>query len=721
MRSLTVWVALFVILVSVSYESVVTVFSTRSKMAVNDLRWGIVFALLILAATAFFWLRRGRLLIVISALATILLLGLTALRAGTAPALVVLAWIVLLSLTLGHATLTWVAPAVQPGGTDGLLLGVGIGLGELAFLVMGLGLLHAYYPWVMWTFLALLTLLGAPWFIRRLLPDLRRLAAHAREAWRSADLRLPGLVFGLLVICAVGALTWALVPAVQWDALNYHLGIPAIYVRQHALLAAPEEFRSYWAHTGEMLYTLALLTAGQPLPGLIHFTFGLMSAGLAYLFGKKLAGPHVGLLTALFFYSLPITADLSGMAYVDLMVTFFCFGAVYAAVMWWLEDKSAWFIVCGILAGLALSVKLTAVLILAPLAVLFVLIILWRRRVSLSALAAIALLGAPCLLLAAPWLIRDWAWTGNPIFPWFNNLFHSPLWPVANSTFDFARYGLGTHLLNFLRLPYDMTVHSQAYSEGPDGLFGAVLLVGLPWFLFLKTDFLGKISLKRLAVGLAALVLAGTFIWFHVAQYFRYYLPMLPILAFFAALNIEVLWRFLAARKLAKAYAILGMCLLAGYLLSTRVTSAVWFWQIPERYPLKLLTGIETQSDFLSRAVPSYAAFRFLETQPPREKSVLSLAVPLRLYTDATLHEAYGDGFTADWLVSFKPDAHLAQALLAKGYQFILLDANEIQLHPEYKRFPVAKAAFLAQYAHLIFSQNQVSIFALDGSFPPAN
>ena len=56
--------------------------------------------------------------------------------------------------------------------------------------------------------------------------------------------------------------------------------------------------------------------------------------------------------------------------------------------------------------------------------------------------AAVALRGRhltrlllPAALLAAPWLIRNWIWVGNPLAPFFNRWFPNPFYCNAESSY----------------------------------------------------------------------------------------------------------------------------------------------------------------------------------------------------------------------------------------------------------------------------------------------
>src|SRR5262249_51066841 len=70
--------------------------------------------------------------------------------------------------------------------------------------------------------------------------------------------------FPLLLIAPVVLLnlTGAVVPEIQFDAINYHLAVSQIYLRSHGFVDLPYFFHSYFYRFMEMLLTFALALHG---------------------------------------------------------------------------------------------------------------------------------------------------------------------------------------------------------------------------------------------------------------------------------------------------------------------------------------------------------------------------------------------------------------------------------------------------------------------------
>lgn len=675
-----------------------------------DQRWAQLYGVVLIGIGLFTWLWRGRLLILTTPLGVVAFVMLNITRAHTGVAWLVLAWLLMVSAGLGSKTLRWFASPIKVSTLERLILAIAVGLGELALLTLAMGLFHVLHRELGYAILSGLTILFLPatlGFSRRLV----KLAGEVRSMWQDSDMRVSSVGLSVFGTCLLGALVWAVAPSIHYDALNYHLGVPAIYVQQHAVVEVPEEYRSYWAHNAEMLYTLALALVGQPLPTLIHLTFGLLTTGLVFSLGKRLAGTRVGLIAAVLFYSLPIVTWESGTAYTDLMVTLYTFGTLYAAAVWWLEQDEAWLTVAGLMAGFGLGTKLNAILVLFPVSLFIASGLLFRYGVSRRCLMGLLRFGVPTSLLVAPWLLRDWLWTGNPIFPFFNAIFQSSKSSRRNMFPRFAMWGMGHRILDLVRLPWDLVAHAGEFGEATLGGTASVPLLALPWL------YLHEFREKRHLLTLCFLVGISVMLWFWVGRYLRYLLPIFPALALLAALNIEALWLRFSKHRWRKQIAIAGLVTALSYIAATRAVYTVWGWQIPDRYPYRVALGLETPERFLSRAVPVYDSLQFLDQQEDGKHRVFSIGSEFRMYTSSRIFPIHSSQ-EAGRIASLPPEANLAQTLERQGYDFLLVNQNEIKARPGMYQLSVLDGTFLHHFTRLVFAKRNVYVYRLqpDGS-----
>jgi hypothetical protein len=101
-----------------------------------------------------------------------------------------------------------------------------------------------------------------------------------------------------------------------------------------------------------------------------------------------------------------------------------------AALMIWVEHRGnwRWLGVVGALAGLSVALKLT---LLPSFVALLVVVALAEVRRPIAALRAALIFGGTglvaALVVAGPWLLHNWQFAGNPIFPNYNDVFRSDL------------------------------------------------------------------------------------------------------------------------------------------------------------------------------------------------------------------------------------------------------------------------------------------------------
>jgi hypothetical protein len=671
-----------------------------------DQRWAWLYGVVLIGIGLFCWLWRGKLLILTTLLGVVAFVILNITRAHTGIAWLVLAWLLMVSAGLGSKTLRWFVGPIKISILERLILAIAVGLGELALLTLAMGLFHVLHRELVYAVLSGLTILFLPATLR-FLRQLVRLAGEVRSMWQVLDMRVSSVGLSVLGICLLGALVWAVAPSIHYDALNYHLGVPAIYVQQHAVVEVPEEFRSYWAHNAEMLYTLALALVGQPLPTLIHLTFGLLTMGLVFSLGKRLAGTRVGLIGAVLFYSLPIVTWESGTAYTDLMVTLYAFGTLYAAAVWWLEQDEAWLTVAGLMAGFGLGTKLNAVLVLFPLSLFVGSGLLLRYGLSRRCLMGLLRSAIPTALLFAPWLVRDWLWTGNPIFPFYNTIFQSPKWRHDNAFRNIGMFGMWHRIVDLVRLPWDLVAHADKFGEATVAASGSVPLSALPWLYLLEFREKRHLLILCFFVGISVML------WFSVGRYLRFLLPIFPALALLAALNIEALWLRVSEHHWRKQIAIAGLMVALSYIVATRAVHTVWGWQIPDRYPYRVALGLETPERFLSRAVPVYDSLKFLDQQDDGKHRVFSIGNEFRMYTLSRIFSVHGSRDAGLIAFLLLPGSNVARALKQQGYDFLLINQNDIKARPTMYQVSVLDELFLRQFARLEFARHNVYVYRL--------
>ena len=254
-------------------------------------------------------------------------------------------------------------------------------------------------------------------------PPIRR---GMRWLWLAA---CPFAALALLVAVVPPSLLWT-EEGNGYDVLEYHLEMPREYFEGGRIEYAAHNVYANFPANAEMLYLLAMVLHGGPLAGVttakvINALLAFLAVGAAWLAGRE-TGPTVGLCTGLLAATAGWLTYLSGIAYVENAMLFFAMlsaAAVLRAGV--VEGKTSlrWIVVAGLLAGFSVGCKYTAVGVIAiPLAAA-VLVGGWashRRRV-----AAFAVFSLSAVVSFAPWMLKNVAFTGNPVFPLADGVFHA--------------------------------------------------------------------------------------------------------------------------------------------------------------------------------------------------------------------------------------------------------------------------------------------------------
>lgn len=657
-----------------------------------DRQWGQVFlGLAVVAALSSVVLRRAG--YVLFSAGVPLVGALLILLSGHLMAALIAAWLLVVAAVSGDAVLRRLRVAPSSDELEWAALAIPLGLGILAVIGLILSLVRLLRPWPIFIVLVMVTLVHS----RALVGGAKRLWRRWRSPRRagSAD-DIPernSLVLALGTSFLL-ALTWALAPEVQFDALNYQLAVPRIYVGLGRLVDLPYFFHSYFAHLVNMLFAFGLALDGQAVAKLLTLGMGCVVVGGIHVLGRRALGPRAGLWAACLFSSTPLVLWLASTAYTDLPATMFVVGSLLALARWQDSGAVGWAAVAGALFGAALGSKLTIVVALPAFAALLA-VGLWRApraspRGRARVLAACAL---GVLLFAGPWYAVTYGLTGNPFFPMLNGVFKSPGWPPVNTRLNADLFGIGTSPGAILSLPFHLAFETEKFGEAlPPGAMG--LAVGLIPLGVLLLAFPGRFARACLLLTLVSVPVWG--LWF---QYARYFLPVLPLVVVVVATVLLATpnpW----ARDL-------NIALLGVVVLTQLMVTPLLFWNIPERFPIKRALGLEPTDAFVSRALPGYAASRFLNRVVGPGEWVIGIHLAnVRFYLDAPLVS----GETAG-VLPFEDEGSpgaLAAAMSARGYRHLVVDTR-VQVAAE--AFPFMRREFLECCAVPTFARNGVVVY----------
>jgi len=317
-----------------------------------------------------------------------------------------------------------------------LALGLGL-LATLAFLLALGGYLHRPSSWGLvatGVMLGVTRLRRSPWRNTRQPGAPRGSPTGPLPALTLLPLSLPIMV----VLYGAGlppGLLWGS-EAYGYDVLEYHLQVPREYYEAGRVHFLPHNAYASFPQQMETLYLLLMHLAGGPLHGaipaqLLHAACGVLTV-LALAAWTPTGWPR--LVVVLVSASVPWLTYVGCLAYVELGMLFFA--AVAAGLLLdhlrgdadidWRATLAA-----GLCAGWACGCKYTALALVALAQALTWVFVQpgtikdrWHRLLPF-------VLG--CVAAFSPWLLRNWAFTGNPVYPFAYGWFDGRGWSTEQA------------------------------------------------------------------------------------------------------------------------------------------------------------------------------------------------------------------------------------------------------------------------------------------------
>jgi hypothetical protein len=636
---------------------------------------------------------------------------------GSGRSISVIVLLALVGIALGRRLLRWMLPGVPSSLLTGVLLPVALALGVFSLATLVLGLAGVLYAWFVWALIVVLVVLARQ--------DLRVMLGEARAARHHVQATFDTVLaspFGLpllTLMCGWGVLVLieSVAPEIQYDALNYHLALPHLYVQQAAFTTTPYMAHSWFAQGAEMDFTLALVLGDMTAAKLVSLAFLVLGVLATFVEGRHLFGTRAGVLAAVLFGTTPLIAWGGTTAYVDGVAACYCLLCLITMQRWLASRQSGWLVVAGLLGGCAMSAKLNSALFLVPIGLVF-LAAEMRARPTAARLARDTLsFGIALILFGAPWPVLRYLETGNPVFPFMNAIFRSPLWPPVNETFNFGSFGVGTRPADLVQLPWLLTVSSQRFVEAmPPSIVGVLLLAVL--LCILRRD------LSRRAPLVTWTLVCFSVLWVLSAQYLRYYVPALALDAILvgALLGAPVPPSLRSRLFTRLGGPQLGALLVLVWALASVPSFAASYWMIPERIPFGVAFGRESRSDYLSRVLPAYDALSFINSASKTGDRIFAVGPgEYRLYSDIPMETSNIGTPTLLALIEAHEDDQARLLLEQHGFTFLLLDRANV-LPPFIQGMYILQAPFLQRNERLVFARNNFEVYQLrDEALPAGN
>ena len=253
----------------------------------------------------------------------------------------------------------------------------------------------------------------------------------------------------------------SLVPPIEFDVTEYHSQVPKEWYQRGGMVKLPHNIYSNMPMGAELLSipTMSLMPDYQETPdwwqgaisgkAIIGF-YLILTAALTCVIGRRWFGLNAGMASLILLVCTPTIVSISTDGLVEMVLAFYLLLTVYFLLRWDEEPVRKWVILAGAAAGMALSIKYTAVVFVWIPAISWLAI----KRRGIKPVLAFAI---GVSIFAAPWFVRNLAWTSNPVYPLAGSIFetegrtaeHVTQWNNAHKVPEFSLSNIRTDFGKF--------------------------------------------------------------------------------------------------------------------------------------------------------------------------------------------------------------------------------------------------------------------------------
>lgn len=478
------------------------------------------------------------------------------------------------------------------------------------------------------------------------------------------------------VLFLIPGLPFFVSPEVSRDATEYHLLIPSIWLKMGRISYIPLLVESNYPPLAQLIYLIVFRLCGEIACKCVHF---VMATGLMLLIGqisKKLNPQSSPYLAAFTFVSMPVVYVLAGWAWNDLFFSFFVILCVYFLIEFHTETAESRnftnVIFAGISMGLAACTKYTFILYLPAISILILIGILRWKWPSKT----IILFLLPVGLLSSLWMLKNWAFTGNPVYPFLNEIFQSPDWTenadrYLKATLNRSEIGNWSWTTYFL-FPFILTMKPQII----DVHIGVLPLMFA--FLILRKN---RSETERI---LKWSLVVSILCWFVFQTIMRSLIPVLAIVFCLGAVSLqESNWGSSWLRRSTI------------FLIAVAVAMNFYIAMVSTYYlfdPFRYFIGLESKAQYISRLSTGQQVYDELnQIQDVKQVLLVSLHNPLYL-RPRPIFSSCCDPPVAEALTAGTTDASaIAQKMKRLGISHVAVDKVAYKKENEKKLYSWSK------------------------------
>lgn len=501
------------------------------------------------------------------------------------------------------------------------------------------------------------------------------------------------VILGSLLICLIlTVIMLSLVPPTTKDELVHHLAVPKLYLQHGGIYEIPFMEYAYYPMNLDLLYMIPLYFGNDIVPKFIHFAFALLTAWFIFYYLKRRTDLIYALFGAILFLSIPIIIKLSITAYIDLGEIFFSFAALILILEWMKNEfRLKYLIWAEAMCGLALGTKYNGLVTLAILTFFVPFIYSRRNEKKFNGFKKPISCGIVFLLISlivfSPWMIRDYHWKGNPIYPLYDNIFNPPKEikqsvskqqnaPINKNNGFFTIRAVLYHESGLRIAMLPIRIFFEGKDGNPqyfDGKLNPFLLI-LPIFAFYRLKGEPAYISREKKILLAFSILFFCFAFFTSVLRIRYIAPFIPpliLLSVFGLINLIKMIERIYSKVIRRSffYIVLFIPLFA---LALNTDYILDQYRLVD--PIPFITGKITRDEYIAKYIPEYPALRFINNNLESNSKILFIYTGKRgYYCDREYLLDENTGILGVAITSAKKPEDISNDLKKRGITHLLV------------------------------------------------
>ncbi len=371
-----------------------------------------------------------------------------------------------------------------------------------------------------------------------------------------------------------------------------------------------------------MLFTSGLLMRNGIVANLVNYFFGLIAVGGLYLIARRHLhlSKTFSLLGILLYVSLPTVTQMMSAAKPDLALACYAILALYALLTWTDTMQWRWMILSGVFAGLGIGSKTHGLFVFIALGVCLIVAAVMRGELKHLRrwVPQAVLFCCVAILVGSPSYIRNWIWTGNPLWPLMSRTFGgcciSP--ELVYMLEEKGRWPSGGAIIilkNFILGPWRLMTDVKFF-ENVESVATPALIAFLPGLL-LACDAASSKERRSTRNAVVLLTYCGAFyfIWFFNRARAHYLDPFWPALALLSAFIVT---KLLKRSRLVAVATIGTLAISIGFGLGLSALMNAQFFPV--------VFGFESQEAHLRQKAWYYEDIQYVNKTLPPDARLLS-------------------------------------------------------------------------------------------------